>query len=147
MVNEARATVLTERSADDSLLKLCASGTARESPHMRQACMQVAIDRASPAFMRALTRGAYRFTNEAYDTVTMPFRGLGVLGLLIIIAIVHYAVMTRSPTAFNTGELTDPKREHTIVVLNGDRRPYREEESSHLRQRIVAPPTLSYNDV
>lgn len=136
--------VMTERAADDSLLHLCDTGQAQESPHMRQACMQAVIDRASPACMRSITRGSYMFINEMGHVIAVPFNSVGLMGVVCVfgllpwIGLVRSAFIRSAQTA--TQLLHEHPPEHTVVILNGDRSDGFGEQS--VRRRIASPPTL-----
>ena len=143
LVAEAHAMVVGERTADDELIHLCRSGQARESPHMRTACMQATIDRASPAVIRAVTRGAYLFLNELYTLVSVPFRAIGVASAVALMGVLPWINAVRG---FFSGTSHDVHREmaqpeHTVVILqNGDRADALTNASTH--RRIACLPSL-----
>jgi len=124
IVSESHAVISSERSSEDGLLDLCASGAARESAHMRSACMHATSDRAAPAFVRALTRGAYTFVRELYMLLSVPFHTLSFMSVFGLISVLPSLGLIRGIFARNVdlSEGRDPyASEHTIVVLNGER--------------------------
>lgn len=128
LVSEAHAMVVGERASDDELIDLCRSGAARQSSHMRSACMQATVDRASPAVVRALTRGAYAFVHEVYALVCEPFRAMSLVGVVGALSVVPWIGSLRGmlgmaeasySSSTRDGGTTDP----TVVILHNGRAP------------------------
>ena len=72
----------TEREADNELLELCQSGAAKGSLKMRNVCIQVQRDRASPLFLKAVVRAVSLSWSEFVDTVASP---AGFVGMLLFV--------------------------------------------------------------
>lgn len=119
---ESYTLISSERMAEDEFVELCASGTARESAHMRQACMRANVDRSSPIVIGALTRGTYAFMRELYVFLGWPFQTIGVVGIVSMLGVLPWIESIRVLLFGATRTPTPTAPEHTIVVLNsGDR--------------------------
>jgi hypothetical protein len=146
LTSEAFAMIVSERAADNTLLELCAEGRARESPLMRAACMQATVDRASPAFARAITRGAYSFANELYALLSVPFKAISLASAVGVLGVLPWLGALRTLLPAN---VSDPHREaaqaeHTVVILqNGERAPALTAGSLHKRGSVAWPPMLT----
>ena len=71
---ESISAVRADRQADIELLELCASGHARGSPKMREACLKAQADRAAPIMMKALMRACSIAWREFQDSTGSPFK-------------------------------------------------------------------------
>lgn len=71
---ESISAVRADRQADLELLDLCASGHARGSPKMREACLKAQADRAAPIAMKALMRACSIAWREFQDNTGSPFK-------------------------------------------------------------------------
>ena len=71
---ESISAVRADRQADLELLDLCASGHARGSPKMREACLKAQADRAAPIAMKALMRACSIAWREFQDSTGSPFK-------------------------------------------------------------------------
>jgi hypothetical protein len=71
---ESVSAVRADRQADLELLDLCASGHARGSPKMREACLKAQADRAAPIVMKALMRACSIAWREFLDNTGSPFK-------------------------------------------------------------------------
>ena len=152
LVAEARAMILSERSADDELVHLCALGTARESAHMRAACMQATVDRASPAMARALTRGAYAFASELYMLLSEPFKACSLLGAVGALSMLPWIgtlwqVCTIGALGGDGREGGSHDRDHTVVILRNGEPVWSPGVPSHqlLKHRNGAKSKLAYD--
>ena len=125
LVVESYTFITSERAAEDEFVQLCKSGTARDSAHMRQACMHATVARASPVIVGAITRGVYAFLRELYVLIGLPFQTMSVVGCISLLGVLPWLETIR--TAIFGARKTDSVAtapEHTIVVLNaGDRGP------------------------
>lgn len=129
LVAEARAMIVVERSDDDELVHLCTSGAARESAHMRSACMKATVDRASPAIARALTRGAYAFASELYALFSEPFKAFSLMGAVGVLSVLPW-INTLWYMLVGSATMSEVRRgdrgvasdsDHTVVILrNGE---------------------------
>jgi len=128
LVAEAHAMIVTERSSDDELIHLCTSGAARESAHMRAACLKATVDRASPALARALTRGGHAFASELYVLFSEPFKACSLLGAVGVLSVLPW--VSTLWTLFVAGNATGvaPIRgsdgDHTVVILRNGEMPW-----------------------
>ena len=124
LVAEARAMIVTERSTDDELVHLCTSGAARESAHMRSACMRATVERASPAVARALTRGAYAFVSEMYVLFCEPFKACSFLGAVGVLSVLPWANTLWTAlvgSISKTARIYSDEGDHAVVILrNGE---------------------------
>jgi len=134
LVLEAYTMVSNERSADDELVLLCRDGAAQSSVHMRHACMEAEVDRASPAFVRAVTRGAYNLGAELGSMAAYPLQSSAMTGVMVM-SVLPWIGTIRS--LFVGGGDRHRNRagdaEHTVFILhNGDRA----DVGDSLRRRI-----------
>lgn len=84
---ESVSAVRADRQADLELLELCASGQARGSPKMRDACLKAQADRAAPIVMKALMRSCSIAWREFLDNTGSPVKLLLVV-LCVLSALV-----------------------------------------------------------
>jgi hypothetical protein len=146
LVAEARAMIVTERSSDDELMHLCTSGAARESAHMRAACMKATVDRASPALARALTRGAYAFASELYALFSEPFKACSLLGAVGVLSVLPWVgtlwtvLIAGNVAEVSRGRGASGEGDHTVVILRNGEMPWDPAGGRHasLRFRPVA---------
>ena len=130
LVAEARAMIVTERSSDDELMLLCTSGAARESAHMRAACMKATVDRASPALARALTRGAYAFASELYALFSEPFKACSLLGAVGVLSVLPWVgtlwtvLIAGNVAEVSRGRGGSGEGDHTVVILRNGEMPW-----------------------
>jgi hypothetical protein len=147
LVMEARAMIVTERSSDDELMHLCTSGAARESAHMRAACMKATVDRASPALARALTRGAYAFASELCAIFSEPFKACSLLGAVGVLSVLPWVgTLWTVLIAGNAAELARGRGaggagdgEHTVVILRNGEMPWDPAGGRHASLRFRSP--------
>jgi hypothetical protein len=71
---EAVSAVRADRQADLELLELCASGHARGSPKMREACLKAQAERAAPIVLKALMRSCSIAWREFLVHTGSPFK-------------------------------------------------------------------------
>ena len=71
---ESVSSVRAERAADAELLDVCASGVARGSAKMRDACLRAQADRAAPIVFKAVVRAVSTAWREFADACGSPFR-------------------------------------------------------------------------
>ena len=69
---EALSTVRDERLQDAELLEICATGAARQSAKMRNACLQAQADRASPVVLKAVLRAVGMAYADFTESVSTP---------------------------------------------------------------------------
>lgn len=140
LVAEARTMIVTERSDDDELMHLCASGAARESAHMRAACTKAAVSRASPAIARALTRGAYAFVSELCALFSEPFKACSLLGAVGVLSFLPWVgTLWTVLVAGNAAEIARPcdaDGDHTVVILRNGEMPWDPASRPHASLRL-----------
>ena len=146
LLAESRAVLISERATDDNLVKLCSAGAARESAHMRTACMEAMRQRASPILARSITRAAYSFASELYVTLSEPFQAGSMMGLVGLISLIPWISSLRN--LFKGSDDAQRPAERTVVLLqNGEltNHPwhtldiYNTDDTPGLRQRRSTP--------
>ena len=109
---EALAHVRDERTRDASLLELCRSGVARESPRMRSACLAAQADRASPLLLKAVL---FAFS-AAYDDFAASLTSPAKVLLLILFAVTSvFLPITSVLRALVPPDEIDPNS-HVVVL-------------------------------
>ena len=73
---ESVSAVRAERAADAELLELCATGVARGSAKMREACLRAQAERAAPVFFKAIVRAVSQAWSEFASSCSSPLRFL-----------------------------------------------------------------------
>lgn len=71
-----------EREQDAELLQLCQEGRGRGSEKMRGACLAAASSRATPIFLKAVTRSISRAFSDFRDNLNSP---LAVLSAILFV--------------------------------------------------------------
>tara|TARA_B100000575_G_scaffold181906_2_gene146073 strand:+ start:669 stop:1199 length:531 start_codon:yes stop_codon:yes gene_type:complete len=84
---ESLSVVREERTADYELLELCRSGSAKQSPKMRTACLQANAERASPVVLKAIVRAVSTTFHEFAASVNSPF-GFATVALFVLSSLV-----------------------------------------------------------
>lgn len=159
LTSEAHAMITGARMDNQELLRLCEDNIAVNSPHMRTACMQARIERASPAFVRAFTSATYAFCGEIYSIALAPLQAISVAGLLSLVSALPWFATIRNVFGMSRSvrSRVDPYEaalgngsfapEHAVLVLhNGERAQPLSAPSLSKRRALTTPPTLLDED-
>lgn len=141
LVLEAYTMISNERRSDDDLVELCTSGKAQGSAHMRQACMNATVDRASPAIARALTNGAYNLVAEIAAMAAFPLQSSAMTGVVVMSVLPWLSAIKSFFTPSRLQQTGD--HEHRVFILhNGDRADPEDRAGLRPRHRALPPSVL-----
>ena len=121
MFCETLSTLRGERMADEELLRLCAMGSASESPKMRSACMDARADVASPILIKTMTRTSSHAMSELVEIASKPLHTVSIATIFTVLTVIPWLGTLHRWINGRTSVHNEHRddRHDCVVVLNG----------------------------